>query len=1289
MPKIPVVLLILIVSAPVRTSRGQVTISSPYVVERVTTDDGLPAHQIGSVFQEDTGYLWIRMGPFTVRYDGYRMVDAERRDDPAITGPTMRGDTVRVDGLGPMVLDDFRVTKSGAAWGVAAPAAEAGAGTCRAGGDWYVVRVDGSGAAPVARSPVSHVIFDRSNDDVVMVEREGGFVTVSGSGGDSRGRYFVPPSACPLLLDRDGVLWVADAGFLLPFTPESPEPLARLDIGIRDLIGRRVFEDREGLIWIQTTTQGLLKVRRVPFQVISATADPALAVTQVGMGPSGRIRLFGSAVPTLEVELDRGRPVVSRLNERWSSGRLHDPRGLRIQLTGDPERQRPGMVHIDRWNGSRFEPAFDFRTGSERGGQLYADPTDTSRAWFFDAKAVYRIDRPMQANGELTKVVSGELHVRSLLVDRSGTLWVAGERGLTRVDAGGETRFGTADGLPVAHTRVVYEDDGGTIWVGTYGGGIARFENGRFRAVSKRDGLAEDIVSSILEDDFSNFWMAGNQGVHRVARADLEAFLDGRLARVPSTRYDRRSGLVNPETTGFPAVKTEDGRMWFPTYFGVAMVNPPDALRLERTPPLVHIESVESADSTFDVAGGHVVLPPADRRFTVTYTGIGMRHPGAITFRYRLEGVDPDWIDGGVEHRAAYTNVKPGTYTFRVQALGFGGVRSERDAVLTLTVEPRFHETPWFLLCCLLVVAAALYSGYRWRVRSLVAHETELNVLVGKRTEELRREKEIVAAQAEALAALDEAKSRVFANISHEFRTPLTLILGPLEDVQDGQHGPVTDAIARQVRSAIVNGRRLLRLVNQLLDVSRLESGRIELEAREVDLGFFVERFAQAFVPYADSKRLQFRYEAPERPIRAWIDPEQFEKVLTNLLGNAFKFTPEEGSIVVRLARDGEEMAILTVEDDGPGIAAEHLPFVFERFYQADASSVRRQPGTGIGLALVKHLVGLHHGTIAVESEPGRRTVFSVRIPLGKAHLREEETVDGSFESPWEEPATALADEIRFESRETPAPAREEEAAARATVLVADDNADIRSYVRAHLGSRFRVVEAADGREALERIRSELPDLVVSDVMMPELDGFGLCRAIREDPETDFVPVILLTARASGDSRIEGLLTGADDYLTKPFDVRELEVRVENLIASRGRLKARFAAPAVPPGADGSGVPGVGPHGTDEVILRALSVIDARLAEDDFDVDELASSVGVGRTSLYRRFADHLGTSPMDVVWSRRLVRAADLLAAGQGTVSEVAYGVGFKSVAHFCNRFKDAYGCTPAMYARGGRDAS
>ncbi|MEM6784782.1 MAG: ATP-binding protein [Bacteroidota bacterium] len=1152
-----------------------------------------------------------------------------------------------------------------------------------------------------------------------------GLVTLGTPDGVAHGRFRTPLDACPLLLDRDGRLWVRDGAMLAVYAPGSALPLARFALDMRLLAWffASLVEDREGNLWIGTFNQGLFRIRRHPFEIVT-TSDRVVDATVVSIeqGANGTVLLRDRGGFAYRVR----NGAVSRVLDEVEvvEGFYEDDDGNLLYVT-PPGRVMRSVGGEDTLLGTIYE-----FVGAEP--RFIEDPIRPNVLWLDSSTELYRITDPFGPTPQLEVVLddlggqAGQTwnDVRDLAFARNGALWVGTMFGLFYIEpdqlAGplpiaGARRFTTDDGLPDQRVRTLHQDAAGTLWIGTYGGGLARYKDGRFQTVREVDGLAENVVSALLEDEAGVLWMAGNRGIQRAHRGDLNALLDGEIDQLETVvRYGRESGIPNPESSGTTALQAEDGRFWFPTFEGAAVLDPALARRLDASPPRMQVEGVrvsgaakplqwtDGARSATQPAPA-VELASSERRFTISYVGLSLRNPQDVRYRYILEGFDPDWLEAGTNRDATYTNVPHGTYTFRVQARSFGGIWSESDGVLHLAVAPYFYETRWFVLLSLLVVVGLGYAVYAVRMRTVKARERALSALVEARTQELAREKEVVALQAEDLRSLDQAKTRFFTNVSHEFRTPLTLILGPLEDLREGYHGPLPTPATRQVETAISNGRRLLRLVNQLLDVSRLESGKGLLQAVRVDMSAFVEQVTQSFVPMTERKQIAFRVESGTRAreahthapqLYAYVDPEEFEKVLVNLLGNAFKFTPEGGTVVVKLDADDGAL-VLAVRDSGPGIAREHLPHLFERFYQADEMATRAEPGTGIGLALVRHLVELHGGTITAESDLGLGSTFTVRLPLGKAHLRDEDLVEGD---------TGIVEWVAEHARDTMLPHLDladgapqgppDEAQAEdteedaTTVLVVDDNPDIRAYVRLHLDAHYRVLEAGDGEDALALARTVVPDLIVSDVMMPGLDGYALCRALRADPDLDFVPVILLTAKASMGDKIEGLTDGADDYLTKPFDIRELEARIRTLIASRQRLRDRYASMALASAAAESEADEVSlsveaQPSADEVFadqVRALFA--ARLHDDAFDLEEVAAAMGTSRSGFYRRVRDALGLTPKALVWEMRLERAATLLRQQQGTISEVAYATGFKSVAHFCRRFKTAYGVSPAAYA-------
>jgi signal transduction histidine kinase/DNA-binding response OmpR family regulator len=548
--------------------------------------------------------------------------------------------------------------------------------------------------------------------------------------------------------------------------------------------------------------------------------------------------------------------------------------------------------------------------------------------------------------------------------------------------------------------------------------------------------------------------------------------------------------------------------------------------------------------------------------------------------------------------------------------------------------------------------------------RELAARATELK----QAYDELRAS----LATTDQLQTLDELKTRFFTNISHELRTPLTLIISPLEQMltETGTAGPRPE-LALMHR----NARRLLHLINQLLDIARLEAGSMQLLPVPTDLAAAAQAAVVAFAPLAQAKDVSLHLETP--PAAAplpplYADPDKLEHIIYNLLSNALKFTPAGGQVWVKVAA-AEGQAELTVQDSGIGIADEQLPRVFERFHQADASHTRQYGGSGVGLALVRELVNLHGGSISAASQVGVGSSFCVSLPLGTAHLPAEviqpapvnETA-GSAARWVETPLEVLAD------TETDDPDDE-----RPLVLIVDDSADIRQYLRQCLGGSYRLLLAADGEQGLARAQAALPDLVVSDLMMPGLDGIGLCQQLKTDERTSHIPVVLLTARTNEASRLRGLDTGADDYLTKPFRPAELQARVRNLIEQRRQLRQRFGREVTLQPRD------ISITSADETFLnRALAVVETHLADSDFSAEDFASAMALSRMQLHRKLKALTDQSTTEFVRTLRLRRAADLLAGQVGNVADVAYATGFSNLSYFARCFREQHGQLPSAYA-------
>ncbi|MFB6286108.1 MAG: ATP-binding protein [Candidatus Bipolaricaulia bacterium] len=987
--------------------------------------------------------------------------------------------------------------------------------------------------------------------------------------------------------------------------------------------------------------------------------------------------------------------------------------------------------------------------------------------------------------------------VRVFYEDNSGRLWVGSEVGLfRREDDGTWTRFGPAQGVPESIVRVIEQVDNGALWMGTKGAGLRRYRGGTFQPVTTADGLSsnlirslhegadgylwvgtegeglcridrrgtvdlgddridcleeedglfDDVIHAILPDGQGRLWMSSNRGIFWVKRTQLIAAADGRLEAVDSHGYTEADDLRNREANGGgqpAAVRTTDGRLWFSTQGGVVVFDP-SRLDRDRAPPPVAIEHLAVGDSTIRMPGAETAsirLAPGQRTFDVEFTGLNLREPRAASFRYRLRGFD-SWQTVEDQRRAHYTDVSPGTYTFEVKAASEEGNWSRKPARLTLTIAPHWWETTWFYLLCGLALLGLGGGAYRWRVRRLEKRQEALEDDVAERTQKVRRQRDQIEAQAEKLRELDEVKSRFFANVSHEFRTPLTLILGPLRDLRT----QLSVRWREQLDLVERNAQRLHDLVERLLGIARMDAGTYRLNAQPIDLGAEVRRVARRFEPLAERKELTLTVNVPSgsdstdgatgEADRVYADPEGLEHIVGNLLSNAIKFTPEGGRVEVSGVRAADYVEIV-VADTGPGIPQEQQAGIFDRFTQPGGEAEpAKQDGVGIGLAFVQDLVDLNGGTVSVESTPGEGATFTVRLPRGREHLAEEHLAADEERTPSENREERGAPEFPrpgpdrgAEGRTPNAPPtafppaadREsedlEQGADRMTVLVVDDNPDLRTYLRSVLTPDFRVVEAADGREGCVRAMQGQPDCILVDAMMPETRGTEMVRRLRANRSTECIPIIMLTARAGTEEEVEGLSAGADDYVTKPFDPEVLRARVFGQIERRRRLRRRVRAelrdgsdaPRSPEDSpfrssasgtrsgDGTDPPELKPPALEPpqmmvpikpneeeptFVRKVRRAVEENLADPDLTVEEVAGEVATSRSTLYRRLKDETGQTPSQFIRQVRVEHGARLLRRGAGTVSEVAYAVGFNSLSYFGESFRKHVGVSPSEYA-------
>jgi signal transduction histidine kinase/DNA-binding response OmpR family regulator len=635
-------------------------------------------------------------------------------------------------------------------------------------------------------------------------------------------------------------------------------------------------------------------------------------------------------------------------------------------------------------------------------------------------------------------------------------------------------------------------------------------------------------------------------------------------------------------------------------------------------------------------------------------------------YRYRLEGYDNGWVHAGKLPIANYTKLPPGRYVLRVNATNTAGQWSRHVKTLAIQVQPPLWATWWAYALYAFLGAGAVYGFVRLRL-----NRERLNHAI------LLKEQ-----QAEHLRRTTEWKARFFANITHEFRTPLTLIVSPLEQILAQPVPPPAEQLRQQHRVMHRNGQLLLRLINQLLDVSKLEAGRMRIAESRGDLAAFVGEVVESFRLPAEKKGIVLTYRAQNLAGDYLFDAEKWEKIAYNLLSNALKFTPGKGTIRVEvnhLARpEGQPVLQLRVEDSGIGIPAEHLPRIFERFYQVDDSRTRSFDGTGIGLVLVKELSELLGGGVTVESQVGKGSVFTVTLPVHDAGVIAED----------HSPVAAIAPAPFATGGEADAPAGDNPPAFPAVtaadaplVLVVEDHDELRDFITGGLCDKYRVLPARDGQEGWELARQELPDLVISDVMMPRMDGYALCERIKHTPLTTHIAVILLTAKTAADSRMQGLSAGANDYLPKPFNLRELQLRVANWLGHQQQLRRFWQSQLGWPKGDEPPLSPGSPAAQDPFLAAFYEVVDGQLANASLTIEQLALAMSVSTRTLHRKLSSLTGMNTSDLLRAYRLEKAAAFLQEGH-SVSEAAYKTGFDNLSYFSRSFKARFSVPPSQYS-------
>jgi signal transduction histidine kinase/DNA-binding NarL/FixJ family response regulator len=602
---------------------------------------------------------------------------------------------------------------------------------------------------------------------------------------------------------------------------------------------------------------------------------------------------------------------------------------------------------------------------------------------------------------------------------------------------------------------------------------------------------------------------------------------------------------------------------------------------------------------------------------------------------------------------------------------GYPGQAPEREVIVEYEINDYKTKTELTTFKLFTVTLASL-RAYDSMIH-LENLRQNLEVKVRERTAELERKNY-------QIMEMDQMKTRFFSNVSHEFRTPLTLILSPLESMlmKENLEEKDRDNLEMMYRNAV----RLLGLINQLLDLSKIDAGRLKVELIEYDIYKVLRMIARSFAPLAERKKIDYRVEIPDGELITYFDRDKLEKIITNLLTNAFKFTPEKGKVSCKIKLNDKKEGMIKnsleiiVQDSGRGIPAEQLEKIFDRFYQVADTWKNGISGTGIGLSLTKELITLQRGEIVVESKPNEGSRFIIKLPLGKDHLKEHEFEVKKLEEIKDDLLIVKFRMHDFETADVKSEDFVSEQVDQPVLLIIEDNADVRQHIYENFEKEYLVKQSKNGKEGWEKAVALVPDLIISDVMMPEMNGVELCKKLKTDERTSHIPVILLTARADVEDKIEGLETGADDYITKPFNIKELLTRSKNLIEQRKKLREKYTHQIdLEPGE-------IAVQSADERFLkRALEIIEKNMGDCDFDVNNFYPEMNMSRMQLFRKLKALVNQTPSELIRNMRLKRAAQLMKQNFGNIAEITYEVGFNNLSYFAKCFKEKFGVLPSEY--------
>ncbi len=1074
--------------------------------------------------------------------------------------------------------------------------------------------------------------------------------------------------------DKYGYLWLMSLSGLHVLNYQEDHSLQKIDISSYQKGTSRIFseiiKDRDGNLWIGTFSEGIILINfekppilTYPLDVLKQKLGYTPSIKAIQKDKDGLIWLGLNRIglcfyddnansATLYKEI----PEFMHIREMETINCIREIKSLNeywVACNGS-------LIYIFKKNGkNNIYLSETLNLGYNNDTHCYGDKTifedRQGNVWIGLEKGVL-----VKSAGKPLRTTSLISSVTDITQDSDGNIWVSSEKdGLITLSR--EQKYSVSrtlnkktKELNSSNIQAVHGHSSGNIWIGTKEGRIITYdkENHTFEDVSNLCAMTGEAILNLTEDNYGNIWISTNKKITKFnPKSNTSIYYSSSDGVDISFIID---AFTNNKHTGEVLFGGNKGFCSFLPSNGQVIKSSKQA-KVCISDIRINNQSVFDPESygSFDNASNRLMVEHTGKNIEFEFSSLNYSFPHRIQYAYKMEGVDNEWIYAVNNRRfASYNNLERGNYSFLLKATDENGVWNDAVTIVEIYKKPAFYESWWAYLFYFLTIATLLVIIYRFSINKL------------KLSEELK----ITQIEKEKAEELTQTKLRYFTNISHELLTPLTIVSCLIEDLEGSSKNKFW-----QFKVMRSNINRLKRLLQQILDFRKVESGNMKLKIKENDIIFFLRQICDFnFMPLVKEKKINFSFTSSEDKLEAWFDADKLDKIIFNLLSNAFKYTPNGGDIQVNvepITRDENTYARIIVSDTGKGIPADDLENIFTRFFSNEfTNSVE---SNGIGLSLTKELIEMHHGTIRVESELGSGTSFIIEFPINKNAYKENELSDVSL--------SATQDEMLFPEEELSIQEESDHIFLEdVNILVVEDNEHLRSLINKIFHKRYHTFSAENGRAALKIIEEKQIDLVISDVIMPEMDGLELCRIIKNNIPTSHIEVLLLTAKNSIDDRIECYNAGADGYISKPFELKVLEAKVNSLIKNKKQKIEGFKSDVELNFSSLEYTP------LDKKFLNdAVAVIKEHISESDFDLGKFADKLNMSKSSLYRKIKSLTGLSPVEFTKNIKLKRACILLKEQQGSVSEIAYAVGFSDPKYFAVCFKSEFGMTPTEYIK------